>query len=228
MVSYNSINASGALEPFNVSFGVLLSTLKLDTSISHPDSDSELIQRAQLGDGKAFDTLVVRYQKALYYSIIRIVLNPEEANDVVQEAFIKAYRNLDNYDKQFRFYTWIYRIAVNTALNVVRRRRLKEDSLEKKSEDTQFDPPNIDNQDTDCEIKDISQYVLRALDKLPFEMRTVFIMKVFDEMSYKEIADMLDLTVGTVMSRLNRARTILRKLLNNSEIAVKKSNLKLE
>ena len=228
MVLYNEIVHSGALEPLSVFWGSLLFTLGENNSSVHSESDCTLVQRAREGDGGAFDELVVRYQKSLYYSIIRIVLNPEDANDIVQEAFIKAYRNLGSYNKQYRFYTWIYRIALNTALNVVQRRRLREESLEKKHEDIGFDPPSILNQAAEYDVKEITEQVRTALEQLPFEMRSVLIMRVFDEMSYKEIAELLDVSVGTVMSRLNRARSILRKILLSSDTQISKNNIHIK
>ena len=97
-----------------------------DKEYNGKDCEKSLIRRAKNGDTGAFDQLVLQYQQRLYYVIIRIVLNHEDADDAVQDTFLKAYRNLDNFNENYRFYTWLYRIAVNTALNLVKHRKFRE------------------------------------------------------------------------------------------------------
>ncbi|KPK89191.1 hypothetical protein AMJ80_10110 [bacterium SM23_31] len=174
-----------------------------------------MIQRAKNGDTKAFDSLVMKYQQRLYFVIVRIVLNHEDADDVVQDTFIKAYRSLDSFDESYRFYTWLYRIAVNTALNLVKHRKHKESSLEKKQENNRYEPQNNNNLEDDYIYKEMTGEVRTAIKLLAPEMRTVFILRVFEEMSYKEIAETMGISIGTVMSRLNRARNTLKDYLQN-------------
>lgn len=174
------------------------------------DSEISLIRRAKNGDTQAFDRLVMDYQKRLYFVIIRIVLNHEDADDVVQDTFIKAYRNLDSYNENHRFYTWLYRIAVNTALNIVKRRKYREESLEKRQEDYRYEPSNNSSLEDDYIRKETNEQVRTAISILEPGMRAVFILRIYEEMSYKEIAETMDISIGTVMSRLNRARNTLK------------------
>ena len=177
------------------------------------DRSGYLVRRAKEGDSSAFEELFHMYQQRLYFSVIRIVLNHEDANDVVQESFIKAYKNLDTFKEEFRFYTWLYRIAVNTALNFVQQSRHKEDSLDGLYSDKRFDPKM--DQDIDQEVlhSEMTHQVKDALEFIPPDMRTVFIMRAYEELSYKEIAETLDISIGTVMSRLHRARSMLKSRL---------------
>jgi len=213
MVSYLEI----AIPVMSGIFTGLAVTGVLSHNNAHKDEDSEtlLIQRAKNGDTKAFDSLVMKYQQRLYFVIVRIVLNHEDADDVVQDTFIKAYRSLDSFDESYRFYTWLYRIAVNTALNLVKHRKHKESSLEKKQENNRYEPQNNNNLEDDYIYKEMTGEVRTAIKLLAPEMRTVFILRVFEEMSYKEIAETMGISIGTVMSRLNRARNTLKDYLQN-------------
>jgi RNA polymerase sigma-70 factor (ECF subfamily) len=180
------------------------------------DSDISLIRRTKKGDTGAFDELVMRYQRQIFFSVIRIVLNREDANDVVQDTFIKAFRNLDRFDEKYRFYTWIYRIGVNTALNLIQRRKNREYHFEYRDEEDNFNPPDTENPDNEIEHREFKKYVQDALNILSLEMRSVFVLRVYDELTYQEIADVMSISLGTVMSRLNRARTTLKKHLLKS------------
>ena len=180
--------------------------------------DNDLIRNTKLNDSTAFDQLVKRYQQKLYFVVIRIVLNHEDANDVVQDSFLKAYRNLDRFDEKYRFYTWIHRIAVNTAINLVQHRKHRESSLEKQKEDNGFDPADNVINENDFEFNELKTQVKTALKCLSPEMRTVFILRVYEDLSYNEIADIMEISIGTVMSRLNRARKNLKSYLHKEGI----------
>ncbi len=193
-------------------------SLLLSNVSSDKESDIDLIRSAKRGNSTAFDELVVRYQQQIYYSIIRIVLNKEDANDVVQDTFIKAYSNLERFDERYRFYTWIYRIAVNTALNLIQKKKNREDYGEHRDEDDQYNPPDTKNTEHVYEQIEFQEHVQNALDQLSPDMRSVFVLRVYDELSYKEIADVMDISLGTVMSRLNRARNSLKKYLEKSKV----------
>lgn len=185
------------------------------------ESDNSLVQRAKNGDTGAFDRLVMRYQKQLHYTVIRIVLNHDDADDIVQDSFIKAFKNLEGFDDKFRFYTWLSRIAVNTAINLVQHKKHREDSLEKKQEDTGFDPPGSDNSEESFEFKELRVQVHKALDRLSPDMRSIFVLRVYEELSYNEIAETLEISIGTVMSRLNRARNVLKHKLESAGVVHK-------
>ncbi|MFC1554646.1 RNA polymerase sigma factor, partial [candidate division KSB1 bacterium] len=182
-------------------------------STDEKDPEKELIRRAKNGDTLAFDELVVKYQKRVFFNVIRIVLNQNDADDVVQETFIKAYQNLESFDENYRFYTWIYRIAINTALNHVNHSKYKEESLEQKQEDVRFDPANEFDIEEDYDTIELKERIKKLLKFLSPEMRIVFTMRVYDQMTYKEISQILDISIGTVMSRLNRARINLKNSL---------------
>lgn len=197
---------------------VLISTFSRLSSDNGEISDIDLVRRAKQNDTRAFDQLVERYQQKLYYVVIRIVLNHEDANDVVQDSFLKAYRNLERFDEKYRFYTWLHKIAVNTAINLVHHRKHREESLEEHKENNGFDPADKSFHEDDFAFNELKFQVKTALKCLSPEMRTVFILRVYDELSYNEIAETMDISIGTVMSRLNRARKTLKLYLEKEEI----------
>ncbi len=174
-------------------------------------SDLELVARVQRGDKRAFDLLVKKYQHKVFSLISRLVRDPADIADVAQEAFIKAYRALPNFRGDSAFYTWMYRIAVNTAKNhlVAQGRR----------------PPDSDIDAADAEqysgvegLKDVGsperlmlrdelkKRVFDTIDSLPEDLRSAITLREMEGMSYEEIADILDCPVGTVRSRIFRAR----------------------
>ena len=208
-----------ALTTYGCVSGLITSIILIPLYVSsEKESDIDLIRRAKKEDTTAFDDLVVRYQQQIYYSIIRIVLNKEDANDVVQDTFTKAYSNLERFDERYRFYAWIHRIAVNTALNLVQRKKNLEDYGKHRDEDDQYNPPDTKNTEHIYEHKEFQEHVQNALDQLSPDMRSVFVLRVYDELSYKEIANVMDISLGTVMSRLNRARNSLKKYLETSKV----------
>jgi len=175
------------------------------------DTDKQLVARVQKGDKRAFDMLVLKYQYKVHAIVSRYIKDFDEVNDVVQEAFIKAYRALEKFRGDSQFYTWLYRIAVNTAKNylVARNRR----------------PPanDVDAADADCyegsdRLKDIDSpenllyrdeleaVVDHAIRDLPEDLRTAVTLREFEGLSYEEIAEVMDCPVGTVRSRIFRAR----------------------
>ena len=179
-------------------------------------SDQQLVERVQAGDKRAFDLLVLKYQHKIISLVGRYVKDHHEAMDVSQEAFIKAYRALANFRGDSQFYTWLYRIAINTAKNylVARNRR----------------PPDVDveaNEYGDYGIADImadvdtpenlmardqlQDKVFATLEKLPDDLRTALTLKEFEGMTYEQIAQVMDCPVGTVRSRIFRARDAIDK-----------------
>ena len=174
-------------------------------------TDQQLVVRVQKGDKRAFDLLVLKYQGRMHAIVGRFVRDTDEVSDVVQDAFIKAYRALPNFRGESQFYTWLYRIAVNTAKNylVARSRR----------------PPSSDIDVVDAEYYDGSDYlkdlgtpennlfrdelgtlIHKAISDLPEDLRTAVTLREFEGLSYDEIAEIMDCPVGTVRSRIFRAR----------------------
>lgn len=179
------------------------------------ESDEHLIKRAKKGDNKAFDKLVLRYQKRIYYVVIRMVMNHQDADDVTQETFIKAYKNLENFKEGYKFYTWIYRIAINTAINLIKKRSYVGESLESLLENG-YQPPMEETPIKNFEKTELKSIVKTVLNSISPEARSVFILRSSEGMSYQEISDTLQISIGTVMSRLNRTREKLKKSLKKA------------
>ena len=176
--------------------------------------EQELIKKIKNGNKFAFNILMERYQKRIYYLARKIVINHADADDVVQETFLKAYVNISSFSEEYKFYTWLYRITINTALTLLKKRKRHGLSLEELTEEQHFQYSS--NEKTDQMSKDIElkNMVKRALKNMSPQLRTVFILRTSEEMSYKEIAQTLNISIGTVMSRLNRARNKLQKLVS--------------
>ena len=174
-------------------------------------TDKELVQRVQQGDKKSFDLLVLKYQNRIIKLVSRYVREPGDAQDIAQEAFIKAYRALPNFRGDSAFYTWLYRIAINTAKNhvVALSRRPTVARLENADgeqidlEDLQKDIETPENLLLASEIK---QTILVAMDKLPEDLRVALTLREVEGLSYDEIAEAMDCPIGTVRSRIFRAR----------------------
>jgi len=175
------------------------------------ESESGLLEQARRGSLSAFEEIVRRYQRRVYATAYRIVRRHEVADDVAQEAFIRAHRNLDRFDAQRPFGPWICRIAANLAVNHVRSPEAREDALPDGHAETPSTAAGPLQGVLDAEARTLLD---RALGELPAEQRAVFCLRVFDELSYREIADTLGIEMGTVMSRLSRAREKLREALS--------------
>lgn len=172
--------------------------------------ERDLLRKAAGGNLFAFEEIVRRYQKRVYAVALRIVRRHDVADDVAQDTFIRAWRALASFDLARPFGPWICRIAANLAVNHVRSPRAREEGLPEGHDE---DPtPAADALEGVLDVE--AQAVLgRALLALPAEQRTVFVLRVNEELSYKEIAETLELSIGTVMSRLSRAREKLREAL---------------
>lgn len=181
-------------------------------------SDLALIKRVQQGDRSAFDLLVVKYQHKILNLIMRYVRDPSEALDVAQEAFLKAYRAAPSFRGDSAFYTWLYRIAINTAKNylVAARRRplnLDLDLQETEQYEAFGNMRDIDTPERLALTDEIGEAVERAIAGLPDELRTAILLREIEGMSYEEIAQTMDCPVGTVRSRIFRAREAIDKQL---------------
>ncbi len=174
--------------------------------------DQLLVERVQRGDKKAFELLVLKYQRKLMRLVSRLVRDQAEAEDVVQEAFIKAYRALPQFRGDSAFYTWLYRIGINTAKNyLVTQGRRAPTSTEANSEEAEtFDDGeqlrDINTPESLLATKQIAQTVNVAMEALPEELRTAITLREIEGLSYDEIAEAMGCPIGTVRSRIFRAR----------------------
>jgi len=181
-------------------------------------SDLALVQRVKQGDRSAFDLLVAKYQHKILNLIMRYVKDPTEAMDVAQDAFLKAYRAVPAFRGDSAFYTWLYRIAINTAKNhiVAAKRRPMNFELEP-SEVESFEPfaalRDIDSPEHLALTDEIGEVINQAVEDLPEELRTAILLREIEGMSYEEIAEAMDCPVGTVRSRIFRAREAIDKRL---------------
>lgn len=175
------------------------------------DTDKELVKRVQKGDQVAFDMLFARYQVKILNLISRYVRDSEEVQDVAQEAFIKAYRALPRFRGDSAFYTWLYRIAINTAKNhlVARSRRPPSMDVDIQDADYRDDADMLrDTEDPESALSrdQLQETIHKALADLPDDLRSALTLREFDGLSYEQIAQVLDCPVGTVRSRIFRAR----------------------
>lgn len=187
------------------------------------NTDQALVERVQGGDKKAFDLLVLKYQQRIMKVLSRYVRDHSEVQDLAQEAFIKAYRALPNFRGDSAFYTWLYRIAINTAKNfvVAQGRRPPSDDIEA-TEAEQYDGESALKDYASPEREtlrdEIKETVFKAIDELPEDLKMAITLRELEGMSYEEIAETMDCPIGTVRSRIFRAReaidTQLRPLLD--------------
>ncbi len=168
--------------------------------------DREAVRSCLDGDVKSFELLVEKYQGVVYNIALRMVRNPEDAEDISQAAFLKAYEKLGTYRESFRFYSWLYRIAVNEALNFLDRQK-RYTRLDERIEDPR------QALDAASEVRERDERIQEALMELKPDHRVVLILKHFEDFSYEEIGAILDITEKRVKSRLFTARQILREVL---------------
>lgn len=180
--------------------------------MSEREIDRKLVERAQSGDKGAFDQLVAKYQRKLSRLLARFIRDPAEVEDVAQEAFIKAYRALPSFRGDSAFYTWLYRIGINTAKNyLVAQGRRAPTSTEYDSEEAEsFDGGeqlrDINTPESLLLSKQIGETVNAAMEGLPEELRTAIMLRELEGMSYEEISRIMNCPIGTVRSRIFRAR----------------------
>ena len=186
--------------------------------MTQDESDQQLVERVQAGDRAAFNVLVLKYQHRVLKLVGRFVKDPAEAEDVAQEAFIKAYRALKAFRGDSAFYTWLYRIAINTAKNALvssKRRPIDFDLdlQDPEQYERQARLKDVDTPEGVALTEEIRLVVERAMEQLPEDLRTAIVLRELEGLSYEEIAEAMDCPVGTVRSRIFRARgAIDRKL----------------
>ncbi|GAA4405418.1 RNA polymerase sigma factor [Advenella faeciporci] len=180
--------------------------------MSDRDVDAELVARVQKGDKRAFDLLVLKYQRKIMRLLSRMLNNQAEVEDIAQETFIKAYRALPQFRGESAFYTWLYRIAINTARNWLssnQRKMLVSDTFETKEGETFSQSDNlidIDTPESRMVSSEIAQTVNKAIEDLPEDLRTAIVLREMEGLSYEEIAQTMECPIGTVRSRIFRAR----------------------
>ena len=175
------------------------------------DTDQSLLERYRRGDRAAFTELVVRYQRPIYNAAFWVLRSAEDARDIAQIVFLKVAERLDEYDSKYKFFSWIYRIAVNESLNLLRRNR-REEPL-----DDEVDLPGAERSNPEREAgeAEFSKRIQSALMSITTNDRMVLTLRHFSECSYHEIAEILDIDERTVKSRLFEARHRLRDLLKD-------------
>ena len=179
--------------------------------------DQELVNQAINGDSRAFEKLVEKYKKRIYYLAYRMTRDHDSADELAQESFVKAYQALGSFKKGYSFYTWVYRICVNLTINFLKREKhtVSADYLREMDllPETGTDIDQLERMIT----SEQAGLVKRVLDTLPPEQKSAFLLKTYDNMSYEEMADVMECSIGTVMSRLFRARQKLKKALKAAE-----------
>ena len=184
--------------------------------MSNQASDKKLVERVQKGDKGAFDLLMLKYQHKIVNLVMRYVRDPELALDITQDAFIKAYRALPRFRGDSAFYTWMYRIAVNTAKNHLAAQRRRPTDVELDLQDPEQYDLHAKLKETDTPegvtiSNELQEAVERAIAALPEDLRTAIVLRELEGMSYEEIAQTMECPVGTVRSRIFRARDAIGK-----------------
>lgn len=187
-------------------------------SKNHDQQDQELVARVKRGDKAAFDFLVIKYQHRIVQLVNRYVKDLSEAQDLAQEAFIKAYRAIGSFRGEAAFYTWLYRIAINTAKNdlATKSRKHIDSQIDVQDVDAFENVPqmqDLETPETQLSNQEILAAIKQTIDALPEEMRIAIMLCEFDGLSYEEIARVMDCPIGTVRSRIFRAREAIDHVL---------------
>lgn len=181
---------------------------------TNKEIDLALVRRAKKGDYRAFDLLVLKYQSRVIATAYKYVKEKQLAEDIAQEAFIKSYKSLDSFREESSFYTWVYRIAVNTAKNyIVSSKRREEIIMTDLSEDNNYYPekPDIDSPQDILNASELRDLIFATLSSLGEETRTALSLREFDGLSYEQIAEIVNCPVGTVRSRIFRGREMIEE-----------------
>ena len=186
------------------------------TAQQAPQTDQQLVERVQKGDKRAFDLLVLKYQHKIISVVGRYIHDSHEVYDVTQEAFIKAYRALGNFRGDSQFYTWLYRIAINTAKNYLVSRGRRPPSVDVDVEDAEFYSgsdflKDVDTPENNLFRDELKRVVDDAIQQLPEDLRTAVTLREMEGLSYEDIAAIMACPVGTVRSRIFRAREAIDK-----------------
>lgn len=188
--------------------------------------DFELIGKAREGDQKAYAELMKRYKKSVYHTLLKMVRNVDDAEDLTIEAFAKAFRNLNKFDPKFTFSTWLFRVATNNCIDFIRRKKLVTQSISSGYMDSSGVEVTMDLKDGNLDPQEDvikgqrAAIVHHIVDKLPARYQTLVRLRYFDELSYEEIAVQLSAPLGTVKAQLHRARELLYDLVKNNKESI--------
>ena len=190
------------------------------------ENDINIINLVKKGDSRAFDILVVKYQDRLIYSVYKFCKDLELSQDITQEAFVKAFRNIDKFRGESSFYTWIYRIAINTAKNYFSSKSrgaetYNEDILDTALSDLSL---NSDNPETLLAAEEMKDAVNQAFQNLPDEIRSTLSLREYDGLSYEEIAKVQNCPIGTVRSRIFKGRELINETFSKLGLSKSWSN----
>jgi RNA polymerase sigma-70 factor (ECF subfamily) len=174
------------------------------------NEDLKLVEESRQGRRESFERLLIRYEKAIFNSAYRILHDYEDAKDVTQNVFLKAFQNLDRFDGKYRFFSWIYRISLNESINLCKSRRRFD-----AAEDTRVEENTPEKLMSRTELGEVVQAGLMSLG---FEYRVVIVLRHFNECNYREMSEILEIPEKTVKSRLFTARALLRDILSNRGI----------
>lgn len=173
--------------------------------------DARLVYESRQGSRESFERLLIRYEKPIFNAAYRVLHDYEDAKDVTQNVFLKAFENLERFDSKHRFFSWIYRIALNESINLCKSRRRWD-----AAEDTKVEERNTPEKL--LSRKELSGVVQAALMSLEFEYRVVIVLRHFNDCSYQEMGEILEMEEKTVKSRLYTARTLLREILSGKGV----------
>jgi RNA polymerase sigma-70 factor (ECF subfamily) len=178
------------------------------------EKEELLVKRAKRGDVSAFSELVRRYERYVLNLVYRTLGRSEDAEDIAQEAFVKAFLNIKKFKEESKFSTWLSKIVINLCMDKIREKANKEENLEEGVWLTIPQSSYYSPEET-VERLEIQEWIKKAVMNLPEDLRIVFVLREFEDLSYQEISEMLDIPIGTVESRLYRARMKLRSLLKD-------------
>lgn len=183
--------------------------------------DRKLVARAKEKDPKAFEILERKYRKSVYYMLLKMVKNSDDAEDLTQEAFAKAFVSIEKFDSKYAFSTWLFRIATNNTIDFIRKKRVQTISIDSPLKGDDGSSMRLDVKDRGPDPNQVmlkeqrKQYLAKALDRLPEKYRTLVELRYFQELSYQEVADELQIPLGTVKAQLFRSRELLSQELKN-------------
>ncbi|MCB0841150.1 MAG: sigma-70 family RNA polymerase sigma factor [Bacteroidetes bacterium] len=183
--------------------------------------DRELVAAAKRGEPQAFETLLKKYRKSVYYMLLKMVKNADDAEDLTQEAFAKAFNSIEKFDSKYAFSTWLFRIATNNCIDFIRKKRVQTVSIDQPVEGDDGSNMKFDVRDEDLDPNEHmlkqqrKKYLNMAIKRLPEKYRILVELRYFQELSYEEVAQELEIPLGTVKAQLFRARELLNQELKN-------------
>ena len=191
------------------------------------NSEKSLINLVKKGDKKAYEVLVLQYQDGLVFSVYKFLNDYELAQDIAQEAFVKAFKNIEKFRGDSAFYTWIYRIAINTAKNFLSSKSRKSEIYDDEIMELKLSESAVtsENPENILEAEELRSVMMGAIQDLPDDIRTTLSLREFDGLSYEEIAEVQNCPIGTVRSRIHKGREILDKTFSKYNMSNLETNL---